>query len=289
RRRHRRVYASFGSHGVYCYDLQGNKKWEKDLGRMQTRNGFGEGSSPVLHENTLVVNWDHEGADFIVALDKNTGQELWRQAREEPTSWSTPLVVVHDGQPQVVTSATNRVRSYDLATGQLLWECGGLTLNAIPTPVTRNGVLYATTGYRGSAMLAIKLGRTGNLTGTDAVAWSLNRGTPYVPSPLLYDNRIYFFGSNNAILSAAEAETGKLLMDGQRVEALQGVYASPVGAAGRVYLVGRGGSVVVIRNADQFEVLATNRLDEKFDASPAVAGKELYLRGHQSLYCIAER
>lgn len=281
------VIASFGSRGVYCYDLQGNKKWEKQLGRMQTRNGFGEGSSPALHGNTVVINWDHEGPDFIVALDKNTGREIWRQTRDEPTSWTTPLVVEHAGKPQVVTCATQKIRSYDLATGKLIWECGGLTANAIPTPVTSNGMLYATSGFRGSALLAIRLGRTGDLTGTDAIAWSLNRGTPYVPSPLLYDHRLYYFGSNSPILSCVDARSGKLLMDGQRVDALQGVYSSPVGAAGRVYLVGRGGAVAVIRNSDRYELLATNQLEEKFDASPALVGKDLYLRGHEHLYCLA--
>jgi len=285
----RHVYSYFGSRGVYCYDLDGNLKWKKDLGRMQTRNGFGEGSSPALHGDTLVINWDHEGADFIVALDKKTGDERWRQAREEDTTWATPLIVEHEGAAQVVTPGTRRIRSYDLKTGKLVWEATGLTANVIPTPVAANGTVYTMSGFRGNALLAIRLGREGNLTGTDAIAWSHGRSTPYVPSPLLYDHRLYFFAGNTGVLSCFDARTGKPLIDAERIEALPGVYASPVGAGGKVYLLGRNGAAVVIKHADKLEVLATNRLDDRFDASPAVVGDELFLRGQENLYCIAEK
>jgi outer membrane protein assembly factor BamB len=282
------VFAHFGSRGLHCYDTQGNLKWEKDLGKMRTKNGFGEGSSPVLHGERLVVLWDHEGDDFILALDKNTGKELWRTPRDEDTTWSTPLVVEHGGRAQVVVSATRKVRSYDLESGKQLWECAGMTANAIPSPVAAGDMVYLMSGFRGSNLLAIKLGREGDLTGTDAIAWSHNRGTPYVPSPLLYDNRLYFFSGNEARLSCFDVKTGKALFETQRVEDLQGVYASPLGAAGRVYLVGRNGTTVVIRHADKVEPLATNVLDDRIDASPAAVGKELFLRGHQYLYCIAQ-
>jgi outer membrane protein assembly factor BamB len=282
------VFAYFGSRGLHCYDAQGNLKWEKDLGKMRTKNGFGEGSSPVLHGERLVVLWDHEGDDFIIALDKTTGKELWRTPRDEDTTWSTPLVVEHGGRAQVVVSATRKIRSYDLETGKQVWECAGMTPNAIPSPVAANGMVYLTSGFRGSNLLAIRLGRGGDLTGTDAIAWSHNRGTPYVPSPLLYDNRLYFLSVNEARLSCFDVTTGKPLYETQRVEDLQGVYASPVGAAGRVYLVGRNGTTAVIRHGDKVEVLATNVLDDRIDASPAAVGKELFLRGHQYLYCIAQ-
>jgi outer membrane protein assembly factor BamB len=282
------VYAYFGSRGLYCYDLAGNKKWEKDLGDMETRNDFGEGTSPALHGNTLVITWDHEGDDFIVALDKRTGDELWRQPRSEPTTWATPLIVEHAGKAQVITPGTERVRTYDLASGKIVWETEGLTLNAIPSPVMADGVVYLMGGFRGSKLLAVKLGGSGDLTDSDNILWKVLRGTPYVPSPLLYEDRLYFFASNNGILSCYDVKTGKSLYDGERIGALGGVYSSPVGAAGRVYLIGREGAGVVIKSADNFEVLATNKLDDRIDASPAVVGNELYLRGHQYLYCIAE-
>jgi outer membrane protein assembly factor BamB len=283
------LYVSFGSRGLYCYDLAGNLKWEKDLGDMQTRNAFGEGSSPALHRDTIVVNWDHEGEDFIVALDSRTGKERWRQSRDEPTTWSTPLIVEHDGKREVVVSATNSVRSYDLATGEQLWECSGMTGNVVPTPVSDFGKLYAISGFRGAALLAIQLGKRGTLTGTDAIAWQHRKATPYVPSPLLSGERLYFFSGNQGVLSCFNAKTGKPLFEAERVSDLPGgVYASPVAAAGRVYLLGRDGKAVVIKDSDTFEVVATSELDDRFDASPAVAGNQLFLRGHQFLYCIAE-
>ena len=283
------VFAYFGSRGLYCYDLEGKLQWSHDLGDMRISNGFGEGSSPALYKNTLIVNWDNEGDSFVVALDKNTGKTLWKTEREERTSWSTPLVVEHDGKPQIVTDATSRIRSYDLATGKLIWECAGLTRNVIPSPVAGDGMLYAMSGFQGNALLAIHLGRTGDLTGTDAIAWSHKKSTPYVPSPLLYGDKLYFFAGNNGTLSCFDIRAGKALIDAERIDALQGVYASPVGASGRVYLTGRNGVTVVIRQSDKLEKLATNQLEDKFDASPAVVGKDLFLRGHEHLYCIAEK
>ncbi|HEX2974011.1 MAG TPA: PQQ-binding-like beta-propeller repeat protein, partial [Tepidisphaeraceae bacterium] len=282
------VFAYFGSRGLYCYDMQGNLKWQKDFGRMQTKMTFGEGSSPALADNAIIINWDHEGDDFIVALDTETGKELWRQKRDEQTSWATPLVVQHEGQTQIVTAATRRIIAYDLKSGKTIWECAGLTANVIPSPVAGDGMVFATSGFRGSALLAIRLGRTGDLTGTDAIAWSQKKGTPYVPSPLLYDGRLYFFSSNNGVLSCLDAKSGRPLIDGKRIDELDGVYASPVGASGRVYLVGRNGLTVVLKSSDTWEVLATNRLDEGFDASPAIVGTDLFLRGRGYLYCISE-
>ena len=283
------LYVSFGSRGLFCYDLAGKLKWEKDLGDMQTRNAFGEGASPALHGDTLVVNWDHEGEDFIVALDKRDGKERWRQRRDEATSWSTPLIVEHEGKAQVVVSATTRIRSYDLATGAPVWECGGMTGNVVPTPVSDFGLLYAISGFRGASLLAIRLGKSGDLTDSDAIAWRHSKGTPYVPSPLLYGERLYFCAGNNGILSCFDAKTGKPYFEAERLAGLLGgVYASPVGAADRVYVVGRDGSTLVLKNADKVEVLATNKLDDKFDASAAVVGKNLFLRGHQFLYCLGE-
>ena len=283
------VIAYFGSRGLHCFDLQGNPKWSRDLGKMQTKMSFGEGSSPSLHGNIVVVNWDHEGEDFIAAFNKDTGDELWRQPREEDTSWSTPLIVSQNGKPQVITTATRRIRSYDLATGKPVWDHAGLTPNSIPTAVYGDGVLFATSGFRGSALYAIKIGKEGDLTGTDSVLWSHNRGTPYVPSPLLYQDRLYFFTGNMGRLSCFDAKTGKPLIDAAPIEGLQGVYASPVGANGRVYLVGRNGTTVVIKASDTLEILSTNALEDRIDASPALAGKDLLLRGHEYLYCISEK
>ncbi len=284
----RRVYAYFGSRGLYCYDLEGKLDWSQDFGDMQMVMSFGEGSSPALYRNVLIVNWDHEGESFIIAVDKNTGKTLWKKPREERSSWATPLVVEHNGKPQVVVPATGKVRSYDPLTGEVIWECAGLTRNVIPSPVIDDGMVFVMSGYQGNALLALRLDRTGDLTGTDAIVWSHKKSTPYVPSPLLYDGRLYFFAHNNNVLTVAEAKTGRLLMDAQRLEPLEGVYASPVAAGGHVYVTGRNGTTVVLKPSDQLEMVATNRLDEKIDASPVAVGTELFLRGKESLYCLAE-
>jgi outer membrane protein assembly factor BamB len=283
------VIAFFGSRGLYCYDMEGNLRWEKDFGDMDIRNDFGEGATPALHGDTLVVTWDHQGQSFIVALDKNTGEELWRTDRDEIDAWATPLVVEHDGVPQVITAGTNRVRSYNLTNGELLWEGDGLTMNPIPSPVSADGVVYLTSGYRGNALRAIRLADAkGDVTGTSAVLWEHNRDTPYVSSPLLYENNLYFLKSNSAILTTLDARTGEPLYDPIRLEGLSEVYASPVGASGRVYLLGRDGNALVIENGPEFKILAQNSLDDGFDASPAIVGEEMYLRGYRSLYKIAE-
>jgi len=283
------LYAYFGSRGLYCYDLDGKPQWEQDLGKMRMAMGFGEGSSPALYKDTLIVNRDNEDNSFIIALDKNTGKTLWKKPREEGTSWSTPLIIERDGKAQAVVSATGKIRSYDLASGEVLWECGGLTRNVIPCPVADAGMVYCMSGFQGNALLAIRLGRTGDLTGSDANAWTHNKSTPYVPSPLLYNGKLYFFASNNGVLTCLDTKSGDPLFDAQKLEDLSGAYASPLGAAGRVYLAGRNGVTIVLKQSDKLEVLATNRLDEKFDASPAAVGKELFLRGRQYLYCLTEK
>jgi len=281
------VFAYFGSQGIYALDLKGNVVWQKDLGDMRTKNSFGEGSSPALHGNVLVVNWDHEGEDFIVAFDKSTGKELWRQQRAEDTTWGTPLIVEHGGQTQVIVNATKKARSYDLKSGQELWSVGPLTANSIPSAVTGHGMVYSMAGFRGSALYAVKLGKTGELSGTDAIAWSRNRDTPYVPSPLLYDDRLYYLKGNEATLTVVDAKTGQGLVEAERLEGMRGVYASPVGAGGRVYLVGRDGGALVLKKGDKIEILAANKLEDRFDASPAAVGNQLFLRGKKNLYCIA--
>ena len=283
------VYAYFGSHGLYCFDVKGNLVWEVDLGDMSTRRGFGEGSSPALHGDKLVVNWDHEGQSFIVALDKKTGKEVWRTDRDENTSWSSPLIVEHNSKAQVITSATNHVRSYDLETGEIIWEASGMTVNTIPTPVAADGMVYATSGFRGSALLAINLtDAKGDIDGSSAIVWTYDRDTPYVPSPLLYKDAIYFFKSNSGILSCFNAKSGEPYYGPQRLGDVMNVYASPVAAQDRVYITGRGGTTLVIRHGPKFDVIATNDLDDRFDASPAVVGDTIYLRGHRNLYAIAE-
>ena len=285
------LYVFFGSRGLYCLDLNGNLKWSKDLGKMHTLHAHGEGSSPVLHGDTLIVCWDQETNSCLYAFDKRTGKQLWKVPRDEKTSWSTPLVVEHEGKPQVIVSATKRVRGYDLATGAQLWECAGLTDNVVSSPVYTDGVVIAGNSYYSQAMLAIRLaGAKGDITGTTNVLWKLNRMTPYVSSPLLYDDTLYFLRHNQNILLRLEPLTGKPRSEALRLEGINDfIFASPVGAAGRIYVTSRDGVTVVLRHDKENATLGVNKLEDSFSASPALVGRELYLRGERFLYCIAER
>ncbi len=281
------VFAFFGSRGLYAYDMDGTPLWDVDFGDMRIRNGFGEGATPVLHGDKLVLVWDHQGDSFIVALDKSSGEELWRQARDEPDTWATPLVVEAGGRTQVITAGQRRTYGYDLEDGELIWEGPGLTVNPIPSPVYADGVVYLTSGYRGEALRAVRLADArGNIDGSPAILWEHDRDTPYVSSPLLYDDTLYFLKSNSPILTAFDVAGGEPHYGPQRLEGLQEIYSSPVGAAGRVYFVGRDGGALVIENGSEFKVLATNSLDDGFEASPAIVGDELYLRGRRFLYRI---
>jgi outer membrane protein assembly factor BamB len=199
-------------------------------------------------------------------------------------------VVEHEGKTQVVVSATKRVRSYDLATGALLWECAGLSQNVVSSPVYGHGMIFAGNSYYEQSMLAIRLtGAKGDITGTDRVAWKLNRLTPYVASPLLYDNTLYFLRHYQNILSRLEPESGQPRGEPLRLEGLRDIFASPVGAAGRLYITSREGATIVLRHDRENGVLALNHLDDSFSASAALVDGEIYLRGERFLYCIAVR
>jgi outer membrane protein assembly factor BamB len=280
------VWASFGSRGLYCYDLDGNLKWSADLIKMSKRMKFGEGSSPALAGDAIIVLLDHEGDSKITAFDKDSGKILWEADRRERTNWTTPVPVQVGDTLEVVTSATNSVRSYNAKTGELIWETKGQTLNTIPSPLIGFGNVYCTSGFRGHSLQAITLGNSGVLTDTDAIAWEVDHGTPYVASPVLYDDKIYLLADLKAILSCYDANTGKPLFADQRLSGLKQIYASPVGAGGHVYIPDREGTTMVIKHSGEFEVVATNVLDDGFDASPVVIGDTLYLKGNRYLYCI---
>ena len=283
------LFVFFGSYGLYCLDLNGEIKWKKQFGQMQTLHGHGEGTSPLLHGDTLVINWDHEGQSFVVALDKRTGGQRWKVDRDEVTSWATPIVVEHNGRAQVVISATNRVRGYDLATGKVLWECGGLSTNVVASPVAGDGMVFAGSSYDKKALLAIRLdGASGDLTGSDRVAWSRFRGTPYVPSPLLYGDPLYFLTHYQGVLTRVDTRTGEDRPGATRLAGIGNVYASPVAAANRVYVTDLDGTTIVISHDGSSKILAVNRIEESISASAAIVGRELFLRGQKYLYCIAE-
>lgn len=284
------VYAFFGSRGIYCYDFNGKLIWEKDPNvQMKMRLAFGEGSAPLIVGNRMFLVFDHEAESFIVALDKRNGKELWRAARDERSSWSTPLAIEHGRRTEIVVSATNRVRSYDPATGKVLWESAGLGANAIPVPVHQNGIVYVMSGYRDPKMMAIKLGKQGDITGSDAIVWSHTRGVPYTASPVLYDNKLYVV-TDNGMVSAFNASTGEPYYSQTRLPKAYNLKSSPVGANGKLYLATEDGDVVVLKMGEKYEVIATNHLtDQIFIATPVIAAGEIFLRGQNTLFCISEK
>ncbi len=282
------VYASFGSRGVYCYDIDGNLQWQRDLGDMSIYRFFGEATSPVLHEDTLIVNWDHEGDSFLYALDAHTGETKWKVARDEHTSWATPLVVEHNGSTQIIVNALGKTRGYAFDTGELIWECGGQVRAVIPCPIAYQGMVICMSGFPGSALYAISLDATGDVSESDKIVWSRKRDTPYCPSAVLYKDRLYFNKSNGGILSVLDALTGEPIIEATRMPGIRGVYASPVAAEGKIYFTSRDGATLVIDDGPELNVLATNKLDEPIHASPALVGKDLFLRTAEHLFRISE-
>ena len=255
---------------------------------MNKRRSFGEGSSPALHGDKLFILRDHEGQSMLHALDKYTCNTLWELERDEPTSWTSPVIITHNGQDQLITSASNRVRACDPETGQSIWECGGLTLNVIPQPVTAGGILYVMSGFRGNALMAIDLSLAkGDITGTEAIRWSHDRNCPYTPSPVLAGGKLYFLRSNNGFLSCLDALDGKVWYESVKLEGIGNIFTSPLAVADRLYVIGSKGSACVVRLGENYELLAANSLDDNFYASPVILGAEIFLRGEKALYCIA--
>ncbi len=284
-----RLYCWFGSAGLFCYDLDGNKLWERNLGKIKMGASLGEGCSPVVHEGKIVIVRDHSRQSSIEVLNAKNGKLLWMVERHEKNAWATPAIVSHSGKTQVITTASGKVRSYDLNSGKVIWKCAGLTGNAIPCPVVEDDTVYCMTGYKGYSLMAIPLNAKGDITGSDKILWTKRRGTPYVPSPILYDGLLYFTQSNQALLSCVNAKSGKTYIDRTRLKGLTNIYASPVGADGRIYLNDRSGVTLVLKRSRELNIIAKNELGEQIVSSSALAGNQLFIRGRRFLYCISEK
>lgn len=277
----RRLLVPFGSRGIFMYDVEGALAWSKDLGDMRIKINFGEGASPVLSGDAVVVPWDHEGESFIACLDAATGEERWRTPRDEGTTWTTPLVV--DGQ--VVMNGQKRTRSYDLKTGRVIWECGGQAMNPIAVPIARDGIVYCMTGYKGHAVVAIRLDSKGEA----APVWKRSDTGPYVASGLLYGDLLYVTKEREGVLSCLNAKTGEPVFGPERLPGVDTLYASLAGAADRIYVAGRDGVTLVLKRGPKLEILASNTLSEGVDASPVLVGSRLLLRGSKHLYCVERK
>jgi len=283
-----KVFVWFGSAGFFCYDLDGLLLWKRDLGEVKMGAALGEGCSPVVHNGRVIVVRDHQGQSSIEALDSSTGKTYWKKHRDEGNAWATPVIAEYGGRVQVITCASNLVRSYNLEDGTLIWQCGGLTGNATPCPILDGSHVIVMSGYQGHSVMRIPITEEGDLTGADKVVWKHQRGTPYVPSPVLFDGMLFYNQSNQGIWTVLDATSGKIVMDRTRLPGISNMYSSPVAANGRIYVTGRNGLTLVLKPGTNLSIESSNRLDERFDASPSIAGDELYLRGEKFLYCIAK-
>ena len=281
------VCAFFGSVGLFCLDTKGKLLWQRDLGQQKTLVAFGEGASPALHDGVLVVPWDHEETSFVVGLDVATGKQRWRQERATDSSWGTPLVIPAFeawGKSQVVLTGSDVTHAYDLDTGAPVWHCKGMSKNPVNTATFGSGHVFVQNSYKGNITQAIRLaGATGDVTKTH-VSWSTRKNASYVPASVHHDGLLYFLRNSTGVLSCLDARTGKVHYSAKKL-GIRKIHASPILANGHLYFAGRDGQVAVVKAGPKFEQVATNALDDVFDATPAAVGTNLYLRGQRFLYC----
>jgi len=291
-----RLYAYFGNHGLFCLDFKGKLLWSKLWGPFETRYGWGTAASPVLHGDRLFIVNDNDDQSFLVALDKKTGKELWRVERDEKSNWATPYIWKNERRTEIVTSGTKRIRSYDLE-GKLLWELGGMSSIVIPTPFSRFGLLYVTSGYVGDQVrpaFAIRPGAGGDITlkpgetASQYVAWHLPQGGPYNPSPLVY-GEYYYTLLDRGFFTCHNARTGKEIYGRQRIDPAASAFtASPWAYNGKIFVLSEDGDTFVIQAGPEFKVLGKNSLDEMSMATPAIVGGNLILRTASRLYRIGK-
>jgi outer membrane protein assembly factor BamB len=293
----RHVVVSFGSEGLYSYDLDGKLLWKKDLGVLNAGWFFdpdyewGIGSSPIIYKNMVIVQCDIQRHSFIAAFDADTGKEIWRTDRDEIPSWSTPTIFEANGKAELVTQATTFTRGYDPMTGKELWKYSGNSEITIPTPIIGPGFVIITNGYRGvQPIFAIRPGATGditlkdNATKSDFVSWSTKRGGPYIPTPLIYGDQLYVL--HNGVLTAYKVATGEQIYQ-KRLGGTGGAFsASPVAADGKIYCASEDGDVFVIKAGPEYEELAKNSMGEVVMATPAISDGLIIVRGLKNVYAI---
>jgi outer membrane protein assembly factor BamB len=289
-----RVYTHFGPEGVYAYDMAGRLVWKADVGRIKTL-GLGIGTSPILYRDLLILQCDDNTGDdsSIVALDKRTGRQVWKATRDVQISWSTPVLVDvpaanAGGAPrtELVTNGTEWIIGYDPATGKELWRTTGVRSNAIHTPLVGDGLVIATAGYPQRRVIAIRPGGTGNISGTDRIAWTYDKGTAYVVSPILYNGIVYLL-NDQGVMTALEASSGTVIYEGGRLPKPATFMGSPVAFGDHVLLTSEEGDTFFIKAGRTHEVVATNSIDEPVYSTLALANGRIFIRGERHLFAIA--
>ncbi|MGH9880518.1 MAG: PQQ-binding-like beta-propeller repeat protein [Pyrinomonadaceae bacterium] len=279
------VFAFFGSEGLYAYDYNGKLMWKQTFGKIGTAS-VGYGVSPILYENLVIMLCDDSGGNsFIAAFDKKTGKEAWRVPRKVDITWSTPVLVQASNRMELITGAAEAIIAYDPATGKELWRHKGLESNAVPSPVVSKDLVVLTSGYPTKVALALRAGGSGDVTGTSQLVWTYNKGTAYVPSPILYGEYLYLM-TGNGMISCLEAKTGEVQYEGARVPKSTTFMASPVAFEGKILLTSEDGETFIVKAGPQHEVLGTNSVGEPVYASPAIADGKIFIRGEKNLYAI---
>ena len=276
------VYSYFGSFGLFCHDYKGELIWKKEFKPQAMEDSLGEGTSPALHGNKLIIVVDHELQSFVVAIDKHTGEEIWKTHRDEVSNWTTPRIYNHDGHDRIVINGAS-VCAYDLETGKFLWKCGGQSLSAVPMPAVGHGLAFAASGWRKDTVHAIRLGQKGDLTDSNHIVWSLDRGAPYVPCPMLWGDELYLL-EDSSFFSCVRAMDGHPYYLKHRLTKNPNFSASPVGASDRIYLLSESGNTLVVKRGKTPTLLAVNELEGRFHASPAIVGNSIYIRSETDLY-----
>jgi len=282
-----RVYAYFGSEGLFAYDFDGKLAWKFDPGVVGTM-GVGVGTSPILYRDLLILLCDEDNGEksYLVALDRRTGKEKWRAPRKIEVSWATPVIVSAAGRDELVTAGNQHVQAYDPATGRELWRMKGLESNAVTTPLVGDGVVVVSSGYPSKVTIAVKPGGSGDVTDSPQVLWRYSKGSAYVPSPILYDGHVYLL-TDKGLLTCLDARTGEVRYEGARPPVPASFMASPVAVNGHLLLTSQDGDTFVVKAGPHFEVVGTNPLGEPINASAAAAGARLFIRGEKHLFAIA--
>jgi outer membrane protein assembly factor BamB len=285
----RLIYAFFESLGMYAYDFDGALKWKTSLGEI-IKAGLGPGTSPVLYERLVILQCDQEmgTGSFIVALDRETGREVWRVDRKNRRSWATPLLVQSGDRVDLVTSGAEVVIAYDPATGAERWRANGTDSHPIPSPVAGRGLVVLSAGSQSKRALAVRLGGTGDLTNTPSVVWRYNKGTAYVASPIVVGEYLYLL-SDAGIVTCLKLETGEMVYEGGRVPIPATFRASPVSFGDVVLLTSEEGDTFVLKTGPQHAILRTNSIGEPVWASPALANGTIYIRGDKHLFAIGSQ
>jgi len=289
-----RVYAYFGNVGLFSFDMHGKALWSQRYGPYTMRFGWGTAASPALHEGRIYIVDDNDDQSFLLALDKKTGKQIWRVERNEKSNWATPYIWNSGKRTELITAGTMKVRSYDLD-GNLLWEFGGMSSISIPTPFSKFGLLYITSGYVGDQVrpvFAIKPGAKGDIslkpgeTSNQYIAWYQPTAGPYNPSPLIYGD-YYYTLLDRGFLTCHDARTGQEIYGKQRIDPAAAAFtSSPWAYNGKIFALSEDGDTFVMKAGKEFKLLGKNTLDEMCMATPAIARDSLIIRTASKLYRI---